>query len=481
MALRSISAAQLRERLVGTPLTTPVYADLAERVRLLVVDGRLGGGVRLPSERELAESLSLSRSTIAAAYEALRTAGYLQARRGAGNFATIPHARVVSTHLPGPLGEEDGSIGMTCASGSAPAGLAAAYAGAAARLPELLASTGYLPDGLLDLRVALAGWFTARGLPTDPGQLVVTNGALSALNVVARCLLVPGDRVLAETPTYSNAIEALRAQPIRLAGYPLPASGWDPVELEQTLGQVRPALSYLVPDFHNPTGAWMSEELRPQVAGAVRRAGSRLLVDETLVELALDGGAPRTPLAAYAPGAVTIGSASKAFWSGLRIGWIRAPHDLVRPLIETRAAMDLGAAPFEQLVVAGLLTDGAHVLAEQRTRLRRQRDHLAGRLRATFPTWTFTVPAGGLTLWVQLPDEASSRLAGLAHDHGVLVTPGPRFHVDGGGERHLRLPFTAGEAVLTEAVRRLEHAWADVQTRRPGGVRRRSDPLALSA
>jgi DNA-binding transcriptional MocR family regulator len=198
------------------------------------------------------------------------------------------------------------------------------------------------------------------------------------------------------------------------------------------------------------------------------------------VELSLDGGSPRTPLAAHLPDAITIGSASKAFWGGLRIGWIRAPHDMVRPMIETRAAMDLGAAPFEQLVAARLLADRETVLAQQRTRLREQRDHLAQRLAKTLPDWQFVLPSGGLTLWISLPDESSSRLAAAAYSHGVVVTPGPRFYVGGGGERNLRLPYTATETVLTEAVERLAAVWADVR-RRQGRSAPHSPTMDLTA
>lgn len=470
MSTAWVSASQLRDRLAGTPVLAPVYRDLAERVRLLVVDGRLTHGLRMPSERDLAETLLLSRSTIAAAYAQLRTDGYLIARPGSGNFVSVPHSRVVSTHLPGPFGGDDGSIGMTCASGSAPAAVAAHFRAAAERLPDLLGSSGYLPDGLEELRVGLADWYSARGLPTDPAQLIITAGALSALNIVSRCLLSAGDRVLVESPTYANAIDALRHSGARPVAYPVTADGWDTAELDQLLRRSHVPLAYLIADFQNPTGAWMSEDQRRAVARTLQRRRTRVVVDETLVELTLDGEPLRTPLAAFLPDAITLGSASKAFWGGLRIGWIRAPHDLVRPLIETRAAMDLGAAPYEQLVVARLLADRDAVLAQQRLRLRRQRDHLAERLASVLPDWQFSVPAGGLTLWVTLPDESSSRLAAAAYQSGVIVTPGPRFHVSGGGERHLRLPYTATETVLTEAVERLAAVWADVQRRQHHSV-----------
>lgn len=478
MPVRWLSAAHVRGLLASPTGNVPLYRDLADRIRMLVVDGRLAHGVRMPSERELAVALGVSRSTVAAGYAELRSVGLLQARPGSGNFVTAPAGRPDASS-PWSTATEDGVIGLTYASTSAPEGLASYYASAALRLPELMAGTGYFPDGLLALRLVLADWFTGRGLPTDPDQLVVTTGALSALNIVARTVLAPGDRVLMESPTYPNAIEAVRRCGGRPVPYPLPPGGWQADDLELTLRQTAPAMAYLIPDHQNPTGAWMSEQVRPAVAAALQRTRTVAVVDETLVEVTLDGDPPRKPLGAYLPGAVTIGSASKAFWGGLRIGWIRAPKDLVRPLIETRAATDLGAAPFEQLVLADLLADPAAVLTSQRLRLRRQRDHLRSQLEVALPDWATSQPPGGLALWATLPDELSSRFAGRADRHGLLVTAGPRFFVGGGGERHLRLPYTADTEVLSEAVRRLAAVWAEVgQSPVP---RRVSESIRLTA
>ena len=464
------SSAEDLQTLLGTAgFRSPAYRDLAERVRYLVVDGRLPVGVRLPSERELARVLQLSRSTVTAAYARLASLGYLQARQGAGNFVRVPPAQQL-TGLPGV--DEPGSdvINMAFASTPAPAGIAAAYARALDQLPGLLRGNGYSPEGLPVLRERIADWYGARGLPTDPEQVVVTSGALSALNVVAAALLGPGDRVLVEAPTYANALEALRRRGARPMGYPLPPQGWDPAGFDATLRQTAPRLAYLIPEFHNPTGAWLPTAARPEIAAALRRSQTVAVVDETLVEVALEGQAPRPPLAAQLPDAVSIGSASKAFWGGLRIGWVRAPRDLVRTLVQVRASSDLGTAPLEQLVVADLLADPTAVLADQRTRLRTQRDLLVARLAAVLPDWQVEVPGGGLFLWAGLPTESSSRLAAAAERQGLLLGAGPRFYPGAGGERRMRLPYAAPAEVLEEAVRRLVRAWADVENGRPGAT-----------
>ena len=254
----------------------------------------------------------MSRTTVSAAYARLRDLGYLTARRGSGNFVALPHPRSASGFLPGTLRTGRGQIGWNCASGAAAPGLATAYGRAAERLPELLSGSGYLPDGLDDLRERIAQRFLDRGLDTDPAQIVVTTGALSAFTIVASTVLRRGERLLLESPTYPNAIEAARRAGIRPVGYPLPDDGWQVPELSRTLDQTGARAAYLIPDHHNPTGQVMSDESRAELAGELRRRAVVPIIDETLVELGLESR-PRRPFAAFHPDTITLGSASKAF------------------------------------------------------------------------------------------------------------------------------------------------------------------------
>lgn len=481
LVARSISAHRLADLLRHAPQPGPAYQGVADGLRLLLLDGELTSGMRLPSERELSRALGLSRTTVAAAYALLQQRGLLSARRGAGNFVTAGTEEIASPLLPAPtVGAEGGVIGLCAASSEAPPGLAAAYASSLTALPGLLSGSGYFPDGLPSLRERLASWYAARGLPTEPDQLVITSGALSALNVVGRALLSPGDRVLVESPTYANAIGALRGAGGRLTGLSLGAdgSGWDQAPLDRALTTAAPRMAFLIPDFHNPTGRLVADDDRARVAAALRRRGCVPVVDETLVELNLDGVAMPAPFATHAGSAITLGSASKSFWGGLRLGWIRAPRKLVRPLIQARVSLDLGAAALEQVVLGELLAAGDIVLAGQRARLATRRDHLLAELRQHLPDWTITRPPGGQTLWVGLPGPTARHLVAAAERHRLLLTPGRAFFVGSGGERSLRLPFTAPEDLLTEAVQRLVAAEADVAAGVQGPL---PAPLQLTA
>ena len=466
VAIRWISARQLADLLDPRPLRRPAYQDLSQRLRMLAVDGRLVDGVRLPSERELAAQLSLSRSTVAAAYALLRDQGCLRTRQGSGNYLELaPNTQAAGL---GGAREVDGAIMMTFSAAAAAPGVAGAYARAVELLPSLLAGHGYLPEGLPVLRERLADWYAARGLATDPAQVIITGGALAALNLITETVLDAGDRVLVESPSYPNALEALRRRGARLIGAPMAERGWDFDTLRAATRQSAPRLAYVIPDFHNPTGRLMGAEAREQLGRMLRRERCRPVIDETLVELNLDGVDMPPPFAAGQEDAITIGSASKTFWGGLRIGWIRAPHALVRPLVEARATVDLAAAATEQLVLAELLAARAEIVAEQQNRMRAGRDHLLLRLAAELPEWRVLRPGGGQTLWVELGRPVSSELTAAAAAHGVIITPGHRFFPSGGGQRHLRLPFAAPAPVLTEAVTRLAAAWRGLDGSRSG-------------
>jgi DNA-binding transcriptional MocR family regulator len=465
-ATRSISAARAAA-LVGAFDRSPAYAGLADALTLLIGDGRIGPGTRLPSERELTEALGVSRTTVTRAYAALRDTGYAEARQGSGTFTRVPGGRARAHDralLPRP-GDHD-AIDLNCAAPSAPPQLAAAYAEAVASLPAYLGGHGYFPAGLPELQSAIARTYEERGLPTDPEQVMVTPGALAAAAIVAKALAGPGDRVLVESPVYPNATDALRTSGARLAASPVDPDGWDLEAARAALRETAPRLAYLIPDFQNPTGLLMSDEERETCAAHLHAAGTVAVVDEAHQGLPLEGQRMPRPFAAFSTGAVTIGSASKSFWGGLRLGWVRAPHDLVDRLTRARVSMDLGAPVLEQLVLLRLLERPDEVLVDHRARLREQRDALVSALRAQLPSWGFRVPTGGLALWCRLPAVQGTAVAAAAERHGVIVAPGPMFAAEGGLDGFVRVPWTKRPDELELAAERLAAAWDEVEGRR---------------
>ncbi|MCM4081476.1 MULTISPECIES: MocR-like transcription factor YczR [Paractinoplanes] len=437
---------------------SPDYAALAAAVRGLLSDGRLPLGVRLPAERELAEALAVSRTTVSAAYRTLRETGHLTSRRGAGSWTTLPNGHRVATSGLWTPEDDRNVIDLGVAASAAPPELVPAARAAADDLPRYLGSAGYHPTGLIELREVVAAGYQARGVATSAEQILITGGTQQALDLVLRLLAPPGSPVLVEAPTYPNALAALSARRARISTHGLDtATGWDGEMLLGALRQTRPRLSYVIPEFHNPTGHLMTTSLRERLVATAHSTGTDLVVDESWVDLQLDGDEMPPPVAVFDRHSrvVSIGGLSKGYWGGLRIGWVRASAPLVQRLAAIRVGVDMASPVLEQLVAVRLLEHSPKILSDRRAELRRQRDVLAAAVTELLPEWRFVLPPGGATIWAELDGPISSALARAAEDVGVRLAPGPRFGLDGTLERFLRLPFALPSEQLTEAVRRI--------------------------
>jgi DNA-binding transcriptional MocR family regulator len=448
----------------------PAYAGLADELRMLIGDGRVDTDLRLPSERDLSVALGVSRTTVTRAYASLVESGFAVARQGSGTYTRVPGGRrqALDRTLTPHIGNDD-VVDLSCAAPSAPPGIAAAYADAVQDLPLYLGGHGYFPTGLPALQEAVAETYDARGLPTEPEQILVVPGALSALMIVAQALVGPRERVLVESPGYPNAHAALRRAGARHVAVPMDVDGWDLDAVGRVVREARPRLAYLIPDFQNPTGNLMSNTEREQYAAILRRAGTVAVVDESHAQLRLDGRPMPRPFASYAPETtITLGSASKSLWGGLRVGWIRCPSDVTERLVGARVALDLGSPVYEQLVTARLLERREEHWTSHRARLRVQRDALAAAISERLPDWRFRLPRGGLSLWCELPTSArrggAAALAAEAERQGVMVSPGPVFGIEGGFDSFVRIPFTRPEDELRDAVDRLATAWVAVSS-----------------
>ncbi|MFJ3961532.1 PLP-dependent aminotransferase family protein [Streptomyces sp. NPDC090036] len=469
---RTIGSRQLAALLPADVLARPGYRALADAVRTLILDGRVALHVRLPAERELAEAVGASRATVTGAYDLLRESGYVRSRRGSGTWTELPDGhRPVGAHAllgaGGYSADGDPGVDLAIAAMGAPEGsLAEAFAWAAPRLPQLARTPGYHPFGLPDLRSAIADRFTRRGLPTRPEQILVTAGAQQAFALVVSLLCRAGDRVVTENPTYANALDALRHARLRTGAIAVSDAGWDMEIAESTLRQTVPRLAYVIPDFQNPTGALMPPEQRLRLLAATRATGTWLVVDETIADIALDVPAP-APLASLAPrgGAdhvITIGSLSKTHWGGLRVGWIRAGAKLITELTAVRVSADMTGSVLDQLVALPLLDDMDRALPARLAELRSRREALVRALQRYTPEWSWQVPPGGLSLWVDLGEPVSSALAERAAAAGVHIGRGARFGVDPGTFEHrLRIPYTLPADRLDEGIRRLASAFHD--------------------
>lgn len=447
----------------------PLNEALADALAAVIRRGELEPGVTLPAERQLAAALDVSRGTVVAAYRRLRERDLASTLHGSGT-------RVGNDPRPGGVAdapfvnlmqEHEGDV-LSFRSADWSGGPAIDDELLAAALPTLAAlghTPGYFPTGIPALRAAIAVRLDRLGLPTSPDQVLVTTGAQQAVALLVDLLVAPGAPVAVEQLSYPGALDTLRAAGAGLHPVPLGPLGVDVPSLERVVARHRPVLTYLVPGVHNPTGLVLPRLARRRIAELMTDADGVLVEDLSLADTQLDGDIV-PPIASFAEGearsrVILVGSLSKVAWSGLRVGWLRAPIQLIGRLTRLKLLADLGSSVPSQAVAVPVLDRIDELRRERVAGIRERLAVLTTELAEQLPEWTWTTPAGGLCLWVRIGGDSSVRFTQVALRHGISIAPGSVSAADGGAIDHIRLPLGHPPAVLREAVRRLAAAWHD--------------------
>jgi 2-aminoadipate transaminase len=321
-------------------------------------------------------------------------------------------------------------------------------------------------EGDPELRAAIAGRQTARGLPTGADDVLVTSGSQQALTLAATVLIEPGDRVLVEEPSYLAALQAFRLAGAEVVPVACDDDGLDPEAVAAAAAEHGARLLYTIPTFHNPTGRTLPLERRLALAAVAERHGLWLIEDDPYGELRYRG--EPMPSLASQPGAegrtLALSTLSKVAAPGLRIGWVRTPPALRPPLVVAKQAADLHSSTIDQAAAVRWLAEvdlEAH-LAVLRGEYGRRRDALLDGLEAALPPGsTHNRPEGGMFVWARLPDgwDAEALLArALARD--VAFVPGFPFFAGEPDRAALRFSFTThGPEEIAEGLARLRDAW----------------------
>lgn len=450
----------------------PISRRLANSIRALIETVQLPPGSLLPAERPLAALLEVSRTTVVAAYETLRQEARIESRQGSGT-------RVRESSSPGPLPAAASSPfflqnpvyrGLIEGSADTIEFLGAHLPGTGflpsdlgflqRELPKWTRRHGYVPAGLPELRQAVARHVSEWGLPTSENQVLITSGAQQAIGLAGALCLRPGDAVALEDPTYLGAVDVFGSLGARLVPVGMDRQGARLDLLREALTRTPARLLYLMPTFQNPTGALMPERARRELARLCDERRLPLVEDHTLSDLSL-GAEPPPPVAAFSKSGLvmTVGSLSKLFWGGLRIGWIRAPEPLLARLLRVKLTLDLGCSLPSALLAVKLLSRADRAKRTRRREVRTLYERLVSLLKRHLPSWSFVPPAGGLSLWVRLPHGDADSFAQVALRHGVSVVPGTLASPTGGCSDHVRLPFVLEPGRMTEGVERLARAW----------------------
>ena len=307
-------------------------------------------------------------------------------------------------------------------------------------------------------------------ISAHPDDVVVTTGSQQALDLVTRIFVDPGDVVVAEAPSYVGALGVFRAYQADVVHVPMDDDGLVPAALDATLARLqaegrRVKLLYTVPNFHNPGGTSLSAERRPQIVEIARRYGVLVLEDNPYGLLGFDGEV-RPALQSLDPqGVVYLGSFSKTFAPGYRVGWALAPHAIRERLVLASESAILCPSNMSQLSIASYLAtcDWRGQVKAYREVYRERRDATLGALAEFMPDARWTTPTGGFYTWVTLPEGLDAQaMLPRAVTELVAYVPGTAFYADGTGHRHMRLSYCYPTPErIEEGVRRLANVVND--------------------
>lgn len=460
----------------------PLYSRLARTLRSGIRAGLLIGGTRLPPERQLAAHLGVARNTVVRAYAQLAAEALVTRRQGSGTLVSATTATfsgqpaelstVIQRNVVVRLVADSSEVSVDFLGAHAllnsPVDDAVRQAIAELAPREALLQPGYFPLGYPALRAAVAAHLSGRGISTVQEQVLITSGAQQAIALIATGLIRGKRNVLIEDPTFPGAIDIFRVAGARLLSVPVTGEGADVELLTAFLDDFEVALAYLMPTHHNPTGVVMPVEARQELAKLSEATGLVIVEDDALAELGSAEFVP-PPVAAYTRTGIvlSIGSMSKLFWGGLRVGWVRGPKEMIAHLGQVKAAHDLGSSVISQIVAVRLLEQVDEIRSIRRAETANGLVHLEDLLRTHLPGWTWRRPIGGLSLWAQLPHGSASELARIAMRRGLAIVPGSVMSPRGAFDDHVRLPLGRDIATMTAGIELLADAWAEYDAAAP--------------
>lgn len=353
------------------------------------------------------------------------------------------------------------------------AGLRAASAQALEQAPGAALQYG-ATEGYAPLRAQLAALLQAKGAQDLlPENLIVTTGSQQALDLIGKTLIDPGDKVIVEAPTFLATIQCFRLYGAELIGAPVDADGVQIEALERLIGQHRPKLVYLIPNFANPSGATLSLERRRQVLELALRRQTTIVEDDPYGDLYFDTPPPPSllTLSASVPGSRALlahcGSLSKVLAPGLRLGWLVAPPQLLARTVMCKQFADAHTSTFAQATAAHYLQAGrlGAALAQMRAAYGARAQAMCAALRSQLgPAIDFSAPRGGLFVWARLTGAGgtladANAFAQRAIGRGVAFVPGAPFFCNEPDPATLRLSFASASAdEIRSGVARLAQA-----------------------
>jgi DNA-binding transcriptional MocR family regulator len=489
--------------------TTPLYIQIRDDLRAAILSGKLAVGEKLPPVTALAEEKDVTAATIRRALQDLTDEGLITSHVGRGTFVADPAmqgeteagedtgiaarkriagesaiaARKLRQSVTQSLNEmlnlahRPGVIAFTRGIGDPDTVEKDILTRLAQKTlsggEEMFRDTGD-PRGLLSLRRSIARLYDEQGLDISPDQILVTSGSQQAVALVAQQAAENGSPILCETPCYTGVTNAFSAFGLDVETVGRDADG---PEISRIPPQwnAEGSVFYLCPVLHNPSGTDISATRQKEIAAWARDNHVTILSDEIFRDLHPAGSQPPSFLKSPGPDrSIVLGSLSKSFISGLRVGWIVTSEERVRSLTRIKKAMDLGCPPLMQGIAQAFLDDEAGYAAHRekiRAHYGRLRDATLAALEAHMPSRaSWSRPQGGFQLWVTLPQGFSSvELFLRCVERGVAFLPGPLQDINNRFMNSFRLCYgSLTDAEITEGIRRLGETIREYLDETPG-------------
>jgi len=477
VSLRTINVSEIPELLGEWRNGAGSLAErLAAGVEQAIERGELLEHWRLPSERDLARELGISRSTTVRSMELLAERGTVQRVHGSGTFIAGNRYPSRTSALPPSL-----RLKYQLGSNTDPGMIAATVPSPSDLPPEALTlsvgelfeaspggerpGSGYNLAGLADTRRRIAAMLTAQGLPSAAENLIITTGATQSLSLVFEQTLMPGDLVVVESPSYPTTLDMLRRLGAQIVSVRTGDGSVDSDGLARVALKARAKMVVVTTTCNVATGLSADRAMRNALVG-LAQAGVTVVDDLTLADY---HPAPQPDaLAAMNDhrNIVSVGSFNKIYWGGLRIGWLRSHPSPVQTFIRAKSKTDAGSSVPSQIILSKLLPYHDQIAATRRAQVAARAHDAARYLEAELPDWVIEGAGQGPSMWVRLPVRDSAEFVTFAHARGTSIGYGGMYRSDGRASQHVRLTLTSGDDQVAAGLSNLRDAWEAFPGRR---------------
>ncbi len=433
----------------------PLYNQIVSYFSSKILQGDWVAGQKIPPQREMSKRFEVNRSTVVEAMEELYAMGLLEGHSGSGTKITydiwsslMPFSTPNwETYINGGLFKSNISTVQCINQKEYESPVLRLNAGEMS--PDLLPNTMIRnvfeklsrrqvplnypdPRGLLCLREALCQYLQGKGIYVSPNQILITSGALQALQLISVCIVPPRSTIYVEEPSYLKSLRIFQSAGAMLEGVPMDQDGIMPWLINTKTNKTNSSILYSIPSFQNPTGNVMSESRREELLKFCQTYRLPIVEDDVFSDLWLDCPPPKPIKAKDNSGIVLyVGSCSKTFVPGLRVGWLVGPESVIDRLADIKMQHDYGTSTISQMVLAESISSEAYYLylTELRSRLIVRRDYMLSLLNQYFQNIaTWNKPQGSFFIYLKLKHKIQmDKLFNQALEENLLISPGSMY------------------------------------------------------